>query len=109
MKKNACIKSYDAPRPLYLETSASGVHLGTRLLQVRDDMNCGHDEMPDNETLHPIAFPSKSLSHADWHYRNIEHEVLDILHGLGKFQYYCFASEVCIVTHHKPLASGSST
>ena len=33
----------------------------TRLLQVRDGMSCGCDEVPDNEMLLPIALTSKSL------------------------------------------------
>ena len=41
---------------LYLKGDASGVSLGARLLQVRDGMNCGHDEVPNNAILHPIAF-----------------------------------------------------
>ena len=35
--------------------------------------------------LWPIAFASKTLSSAEQHYRNIECEVLGILHGLEKF------------------------
>ena len=42
-------------------TYASGDGLGARLVQVRDVMNCGHDEVPDNALLCPTAFASKSL------------------------------------------------
>ena len=52
---------YDASRPLYLEIDASGLSFGAGLLQVREGMNCGHDEVPDNLTLHPITFYSKCL------------------------------------------------
>ena len=69
------MKFYDSTRLVYLETDASGVGLGARLLQVKDDMDYGHDHLPDNETLCPIAFARKSLSSAAWHYSNIEHEV----------------------------------
>ena len=55
------MKLYDVSRPLYLETDASVVSLGTLLLQVREGMNCGHDEVSDNVTLCPFAFASKSL------------------------------------------------
>ena len=38
------MKFFDAARPLYLETNASGIGHGARLLQVRDGMNCRHDK-----------------------------------------------------------------
>ena len=50
-------KSYNASRLLYLETDTSGVSLGAGPLQVKD----GHEEVPDNATLHPTALTSKSL------------------------------------------------
>ena len=65
--------------------------LGTTLLQVRDNLNCRYDEVPDNTMLHPIIFARKSLSSAEWQYSNIEREVLGTLHGLEKFHHYCFA------------------
>ena len=70
------MKFYDASRPPHLETDASGVRLRARLLQIRDGMNCGHDEIPDNTMLHPIAFASKGLWSAKWCYSNIEWETL---------------------------------
>ena len=68
-------------------------------------MNCGHDEIPDNATLHPTAFTSLSPLSAQWHYNNIEWESLGILHGLEKFHHYCFAKEVCVITDHKSLVA----
>ena len=41
IKKDACMKFYNAPRPLYLKTYATGVNLGARLLQVRDGIILG--------------------------------------------------------------------
>ena len=64
IRKDTYIKFYDASRSLYLETDASGVSLGARLLQVRDGMNCEHDKLPDNANLCPFAFASKCLSSA---------------------------------------------
>ena len=58
---------------------------------------------PDNITLHPTAFASKSLTSTKWRCSNIKHEVLGILHGLEKFHHYCFGKEVLIITDHKPL------
>ena len=68
-------------------------------------MNCRHDEVPDNETLSQIAFASKSLSSTGWWYRNIERKALGILHRLKKFDHYCFAKEVYVITDHKPLVA----
>ena len=53
IKKDGCMQFYDPSRSLYLEIGASGVSLGARLLQVRDGMNFGHDEVLDNTTLSP--------------------------------------------------------
>ena len=59
IKQDSCMKFYDMSKPLYLETDASGISLTAGLLQVRERMNCGHDKMPDNVTLCPIAFARK--------------------------------------------------
>ena len=99
------MKFYDASRPLYLEADASGVSLRARLLQVKDSMNCRHDKVPGNATLHPIAFTKKNLLGAECCYHNIEYEALGILNGLEKFHHFCFAREVHINTHHKLLGT----
>ena len=84
VKKDVCMKFYKASRTLYLETDASDVDLGARLLQVRDGTNCRCDKMPDSATLFHIAFTSKSMLSAEWCYSNIEHKALGISHGLEK-------------------------
>ena len=55
------MKVYNMSRPLYLEIDAAGVGLGAELLQLRDGMNCGHDEVPDSVTLCLTVFARKSL------------------------------------------------
>ena len=57
---DACMKFYNASRPLCLKTDVFYVTLGAKLLQVRNGMNCQHDEVPDNATLCPIVFASKT-------------------------------------------------
>ena len=109
VKKDACMNCNDMARCLYLETNSSSIGLRAKLLQVRDGMNCGCDATPDNIILCPMAFTSKSLSSAEQHYSNIEHEVLRILHGFEKIHHYCFIREVCIITDHKPLLAILST
>ena len=59
------MKFYGDTKPLYLKTDASGIDLEAALLQLRDNMNCLKDTEPDNTTLHPIAFVSKSLTGAE--------------------------------------------
>ena len=105
VKKDAFSKCYDTSRPQYLETDTSDVCLAAELLQIRDGMNCGHGKLPDNATLHPIAFSSKSQLSVEWHYRSIELEALGILHKLQKFHLYCFVRKVCIITDHKLLVT----
>ena len=75
------MKFYDLARPLYLETDASIISLGTGLLQLKDGMSCGHDEVPDNAVLWPITYTRKSLSSLEWHYSNIKCMALRILHA----------------------------
>ena len=72
IKLDASMKFYDASRPPYLDTDASGVSHGAVLLQIREDMNCVHDEVQNNMILCPIAFAIKSSSNAKWWYGNIK-------------------------------------
>ena len=66
---------YNKKEQLYLETDASIVELGNGLLQVGDEVQFPKDEAPDNSTLQPIGFASKSLTSAETCYSNIEREM----------------------------------
>ena len=99
------MKFYDDTKPLYLETDASGIGLGAALLLICEGTACQKDIAPENTTLCPIAFASKSVTGAECRYSNIEREALGIIHGLKKFYHYCFAREVLIITDHKPLVA----
>ena len=79
---------------LYLETDASGVAIGMALLQ--SDEN-------DRSSLYPIVYGSKTLTHAETRYTNIEHELLGVVGGLEKFNYFTFGRPVTVLTYHKPL------
>ena len=105
IKVDMCMKFYDDTKPLYLETDASGIDLGAALLQICKGTACQKDVAPDNTTLCPIAFASKSLTGAECRYGNIEGEALGILNGIEKFHHYCFAREVLVITDHKPLVA----
>ena len=99
------MRFYNSSKLLYLETDASGIGLGAALLQLCNNTVCHMGVAPQNITLCPIAFTSKSLTGAEWRYSNIEHEALGILHGLEKFHHYCFGQEVLVITDHKPLVA----
>ena len=105
IKADACMKFYDESKLLYPETDASGVGLGTALLQAKDGAIYQKDTAPANTILRPIVSASKSLTSAEHRYSNIEREVLGILHGLEKFHHYCFARNVNVITNHKPLVA----
>ena len=94
---------YNTAIPIHLETDTSSVSFGARLLQVGDGMNCGHDKVPDNATLPPTVFVSKSLWSAEKHHRNIQYETLGLVHRLEKYHHYCFAGKVCGIIDHKPF------
>ena len=96
---------YDRCRPLYQKTDASGVGLGAQLLQMRDGMKYGHDEVLNNVTLHSIIFASRSLSNTDRCYSSIEYEALRILHGPEMVHQCCFVMAVHIITDHKVLVA----
>ena len=105
VKVEVCMKFYDDTKLLYLETDALGVDLGAALLHLCNDTACQRDVAPDNTSLRPIAFASKSLTGAEQRCSNIEQEALGILHGLEKFHHYCIGREVLNITDHKPLAA----
>ena len=97
------MKFYGDTKPLYLETDASGIGLGTTLLQTRYGTTCPEDIARDNTIMRPITSAKKSLTSSEQRYSNIEREALGILNGLKKFHHYFFAREVSIITDHKSL------
>ena len=60
IQKDVCMKLYNETKPLYLETDASGIGLGTALLQTRDGTTFSKDAAPDNTILRPIALQVKA-------------------------------------------------
>ena len=53
--------------------------------------------------LYPIAYGSKTLTSAETRYANIECELLGIVGGLEKFNYFTIGRPVTVLTDHKPL------
>ena len=71
IKKDVCMKSYDAVKPIYLETDASEIGFGDGLLQIRDKINCMYGKMLYNPMLRSTVFARKNLSSAERQYSNI--------------------------------------
>ena len=88
------LRYYRPDLDLYLETDASGVAIGMALLQ--SDEN-------DRNSLYPIAYGSKTLTDAETRYAKIECELLGVVGGLEKFNYFTFGRPVTVLTNHKPL------
>ena len=82
IKADTCMKFYNKTKPLYLETDALGVGLGTSLLQTRNGTSHPRDMAPDKYILRPITFTSKRVSSAQKGHSNIEREASGILHDL---------------------------
>ena len=99
------MKLYNAVRLLYLETDASDIGLGSGLLQVRDDMNSGHDKIPDNAILCPNTFASKTYLVQSSSTATENLKPLESSRKLERFHHYCFRWEVCIITDHKEFAA----
>ena len=59
IKADACMKFHNEPNPLYLETAASGVGLGSSLLQKRNGTSCPRDAAPGNNILWPLHLQAK--------------------------------------------------
>ena len=88
------LRYYRPDLDLYLETDASRVAIGMALLQ--------SDENGRN-SLYPIAYGSKTLTSAETRYANIECELLGMVGGLEKINYFTFGRPVTVLTDHKPL------
>ena len=88
------LRYYRPDLDLYLETDASGVTIGMALLQSAQN---------GRSSLYTVAYDSKTLTSAETRFTNIECELLGIVGGLEKFNYFPFGRPVMILTDHKPL------
>ena len=61
---------------LYVQPEALVVNLKASVLQVKDRVWFPRNKAPDNAALWPITLASKSLSHSETQYCNIERESL---------------------------------
>ena len=52
---------------------------------------------------HPIAYASRSLTHTETNYAQIEKEMLAIVYGMEKFNTYVYGRKTLVESDHKPL------
>ena len=83
---------YDPNKPVYLYCDASGMGIGAALLQPAID-----------DSLHPVAFASKSLTTTEQRYACIERELLAIVFGTNRFHTYLNGRSFHVYTDHNPL------
>ncbi|XP_076062417.1 uncharacterized protein LOC143037752 [Oratosquilla oratoria] len=78
-------------KPFTLRTDASQDAVGAVLLQEQDGW------------LYPVAYHSRKLRAAERNYSTIERELLGIVDGIKKFQFYLYGGKFVLETDHMPL------
>ncbi|XP_018405038.1 PREDICTED: uncharacterized protein K02A2.6-like [Cyphomyrmex costatus] len=83
---------YDPSLPLVLATDASKIGLGAVL-----------SHKLSNGQERPIAYASRTLSHTEQRYPQIDKEALAIIWAVQKFFYYLYARHFTLFVDNKPL------
>jgi hypothetical protein len=93
LTKSNFLSHYRHDLPLRLSTDASPDGVGAVLSHV------------DNELELPVAFASRSLTHAERNYAQLDREALAVVFAVKKFSQYLYGRRFHIVTDHMPLVS----
>ena len=89
---NDTLVHFDVNKPLVLSCDACKYGVGAELAH----------SFPDR-TLRPIAFASRTLSHAEKKYSSIDREALALVFRVLKFHQYLYGRKFILYTDHKPL------
>ncbi|XP_059097967.1 uncharacterized protein LOC131892197 [Tigriopus californicus] len=98
LKQKLCEKpvlahpNFQGNRPFILDTDASGFATGAVLSQKQA-----------NGTVRPVAYTSKSLTHAEKNYSVTRKELLAILQGVKHFRYFLLGRKFLVRTDHMAL------
>ncbi|CAC5392125.1 unnamed protein product [Mytilus coruscus] len=83
------LRFYNVNEPVTISVDASSKGLGVVLLQNKQ----------------PVAYGSRALTEPQSRYAQIEREMLAILYGCEKIDYYIYGRRAVIETDHKPLVA----
>ncbi|OXA44383.1 Retrovirus-related Pol polyprotein from transposon opus [Folsomia candida] len=83
---------YDPDRPIHIQCDASGVGIGSCLMQLNEK---GHEQ--------PVAYASKTLNEYQRRYNNTEREFYAIYHALRVFHPYIYGKKFTIFTDHQTI------
>ena len=89
---------------LFPECDASGIGAGFTLA-LEQDTDESFLTAKYLANLLPITFGSQTFTDCEKHYPNIEWELLAVVCGIEKFNYYTFGRNTVIFSDHKPMSS----
>ena len=85
---------YDPTLPITLAADASAYGVGAVISHVFSD-----------NSEHPIAFASCTLTASEQNYSQLEKEALALIFGVQKFHRYLYGRKFNLITDHKPLTT----
>ena len=85
---------YDPTLPITLAADSSAYGVGAVISHVFSD-----------NSEHPIAFASRTLTASERNYSQLEKEALALIFGVQKFHRYLYGRKFNFITDHKPLTT----